>query len=216
MFSLKSFPRAGAVCSVLCLLTITVAAQTETRPRHAIADSSIETTTNTIMRLENEPFVVSQAPVAEHSPSPSPKTAMPAADGRHQMMLLTAIDMRLGTPYRLGATGPYRYDCSGFVWSVFQSAGIDFERSTARSLWERFAPATEVEKQQFGTLVFFNNQHHVGIVADANGFYHASSSKGVVYSTFNDYWLARIDGFRRVRLPSTQSTSVAAIRASTR
>jgi len=44
-------------------------------------------------------------------------------------MMLAAIDMRLGTPYLLGATGPYRFDCSGFVWSVFQSAGVNFERS---------------------------------------------------------------------------------------
>jgi hypothetical protein len=33
------------------------------------------------------------------------------------------------------------------------------------------------------------------------GFYHASRRHGVIYSTFNDYWLKRIDGFRRVPLP---------------
>ena len=85
--------------------------------------------------------------------------------------MLTAIEERLGTPYRMGATGPYRYDCSGFVWSVFQQAGVAFERTPVRSLWQEFAVPADDEKFKFGTLVFFNNLHHVGIVADANGFY---------------------------------------------
>lgn len=112
-------------------------------------------------------------------------------------LMLAAINARLGTPYRFGSTGPYSFDCSGFVWSVFQEAGIKFERASARTLWEEFAPATVPETKQFGTLVFFNNLHHVGIVADANGFYHASSSHGVAYAPFAGYWEQRIVGFRR-------------------
>src|SRR5918998_4610425 len=120
---------------------------------------------------------------------------------RHQRLragITPAIKARLGTPYRLGAEGPNRYDCSGFVWSVFQEVGVNFERGSARAFWSQFAVPTEEEKYKFGTLVFFNHLGHVGIVADAGGFYHASSSRGVVYSTFNDYWAKRIVGFRRV------------------
>jgi len=50
-----------------------------------------------------------------------------------QPTLMAAIDQRLGAPYRWGATGPDRFDCSGFVWSIFQAAGINFERASARS-----------------------------------------------------------------------------------
>jgi cell wall-associated NlpC family hydrolase len=114
--------------------------------------------------------------------------------------MLSAIEERLGIPYRMGATGPNRYDCSGFVWSVFQQAGVGFTRSSARSLWQEFEPPTEGEKFKFGTLVFFNNLHHVGIVADENGFFHASSSHGIMYSRFDDYWAKRVNGFRRVPL----------------
>ena len=49
-----------------------------------------------------------------------------------------------------------------------------------------------------GTLVFRNKLGHVGIVADGNGFYHASSSKGITYSPFKGYWEKRIVGFRRL------------------
>ena len=33
--------------------------------------------------------------------------------------IIRGIETKLGIPYRYGSTGPYRYDCSGFVWSVF-------------------------------------------------------------------------------------------------
>ena len=59
------------------------------------------------------------------------------------------------------------------------------------------APATE-EQFKYGTLVFFSNLAHVGIVVDEKGFYHASRRKGVIYSPFDKYWTARIDGFRQV------------------
>jgi hypothetical protein len=40
------------------------------------------------------------------------------------------------------------------------------------------------------------------VVADEYGFYHASRRQGIIYSPFNEYWLKRIDGFRRVPLPA--------------
>jgi peptidoglycan endopeptidase LytE len=126
--------------------------------------------------------------------------AVPTNLGRTERSMLSAIEERLGVPYRMGATGPYRYDCSGFVWSVFQQAGVEFTRIPVRALWQEFEQPTEAEKYKFGTLVFFRNLHHVGIVADENGFFHASSSHGIMYSRFDDYWTKRIDGFRRVPL----------------
>ena len=111
--------------------------------------------------------------------------------------MMKGIQDRYGIPYRYGATGPNRYDCSGFVWSVFHDAGIDFERTSARSLWEQSEPVTGDDRFKFGTLVFFNGLGHIGIVADETGFYQASSSKGITYSKFEGYWEKRIVGFRR-------------------
>jgi peptidoglycan endopeptidase LytE len=192
----KTFPRVCAACALLGLLTATAFAQ-DTRPRTA---TSISTAPGGATRLESEPSVVSLAPVEEAEPPAATMTAAPAGlrlSGLN-LAILDAIEGRLGTPYRLGAEGPNRYDCSGFVWSVFQEVGVTFERGSARTFWSQFAAPTEEEKYKFGTLVFFNHLGHVGIVADANGFYHASSSRGVVYSPFNDYWAKRIVGFRRV------------------
>ncbi len=116
-----------------------------------------------------------------------------------------AIKNRYGLPYRYGSTGPNSYDCSGFVWSSFQEAGIFFTRQSARSLWSLSEPVYGDDRFKFGTLVFFNNLGHMGIVADENGFYQASSSKGITYTPFAGYWSSRIVGYRRLKAENTTS-----------
>lgn len=122
--------------------------------------------------------------------------------------IMQGIQDRLGIPYLYGSSGPNRYDCSGFVWAVFKDAGIEFERTSARNLWNDSIPVTGDDRFKFGTLVFMNGLGHMGIVADENGFYHASSSKGITYSTFEGYWAKRIVGFRRLPAMSTAAGSV--------
>lgn len=205
----RLFPRPLAATFALTLLALSAQAQTATRPRQATADAQPTTTTEAQgrPRLENDIFVVEAAPEDEAEPEAAkPQFGVPTSKlGFVERSMLTAIEERLGTPYRMGTEGPNRYDCSGFVWSVFQQAGVAFERSSVRTFWQEFAPPTDEEKYKFGTLVFFNNLHHVGIVADANGFYHASTSRGVVYSRFDDYWMKRVNGFRRVPLAQGSS-----------
>jgi peptidoglycan endopeptidase LytE len=112
--------------------------------------------------------------------------------------LMFSIQAKLGIPYLYGSNGPNRYDCSSFVWKVFQEAGISFTRTSARTFWNDFEPVYGDDRFKFGTLVFFNKLGHVGIVADENGFYQASSSKGITYSPFKGYWEKRIVGYRRI------------------
>ena len=196
----KLFPYALAACFAL-VLPLTAAAQNgETRQR--LVKPTIKTYNPPA--LENDPVIVSLAE-AEQITTLKPLTSK-GGSLQVRQLLTSAIEERLGSPYHWGATGPSSFDCSGFVWSIYQEAGIDFERGSARTLWGRFeAPAPE-EQYKFGTLVFFSNLAHVGIVADDHGFYHASRHHGVVYSPFNDYWLSRIDGFRKVPMKAPTTT----------
>ena len=189
----KMLSRVLAATFALSIFCLSVAAQTDTR-LHPV--TNITTTTvnpNGINKLETEPVIISQA---AHVPAAS-STLM-----RFDKLLLSAIDTRLGSHYVWGAAGPHVFDCSGFVWSAFKEVGIDFLRGSARTYWSRFTPAREDEKFKLGTLVFFNGLTHVGIVADENGFYHASRHKGVVYQAWTKYYLSRVDGFRRIALPT--------------
>jgi cell wall-associated NlpC family hydrolase len=180
-------------------------ASAQTRDRKAITNSTETTTTaRGESRLQNEPVIISEA-----EPEEAPKTKAPAPLSLplFKQLLQAAIDTRIGARYRYGSQGPRTFDCSGFVWSVFQEAGINFDRGSARTLWARYQAPTEEEKYKFGTLVFFNRLGHVGIVVDENGFYHASTSKGVMYSRFDDYWTKRLVGFRRVPLITATETT---------
>ncbi|HEY0174113.1 MAG TPA: C40 family peptidase [Pyrinomonadaceae bacterium] len=204
----RLFPRPLAACFALSLLAVSAQAQQQgaTRPRQAAAAATTTTTSEVDGRskLENDLVVVSTAEDEAEPEYEIPRFGQgPAGLGQLERSMLMAIEQRLGTPYRLGTEGPTRYDCSGFVWSVFQQAGVAFERTNVRNFWHSFATPTEDEKFKFGTLVFFNNLGHVGIVADEHGFYHASTSKGVVYSRFDDYWTKRINGFRRIPLATS-------------
>jgi cell wall-associated NlpC family hydrolase len=111
-----------------------------------------------------------------------------------------SIEDKLGAPYRFSGTTNNGYDCSGFVWKVFQDSGFSFERGAARHYWAAFPEATQEETKQFGTLIFFSGLSHVGIVRDAGSFYHASRTRGVMLSLLDGYWSERITGYRRVPL----------------
>ena len=201
----KLFPYALAACSAVSLLAISTVAQTVENSARQVAQLSDITEANDSLCLDNEPVVVSLAAPVEMQPAKAPTTKA-VANLHFEQLIFAAIDERLGAHYSWGAAGPLAFDCSGFVWSTFHSAGIDFERGSARTLWRRFTAAAPEEQFKFGTLVFFSGLAHVGIVADEHGFYHASRHHGVIYSPFNDYWLARIDGFRRVPVAAAPTT----------
>jgi len=197
----KLFPRAFVAALTLVILSSSAFAQT--RPRVSTPADTHEVSCS----IDDPAFIASTA-ASESKPVWEAKPAKPTIDvapsialPKFQPLLLAAIDERLGSPYHWGSTGPRSYDCSGFVWSIYNSIGVDFERSSARTLFARFTPPTLDEQYKFGTLVFFNGLSHVGVVADEKGFYHASRHNGVVYATFEGYWGKHIDGFRRVPLP---------------
>ena len=198
----KLFPYALAACFALVLPFSAAAQKGES---HVRLVAKIYEAPRPVAKSA-DPIIISLASPEEIKAS-EPATVKGGGTLQFRDLMTSLIDQRLGAPYSWGATGPYAFDCSGFVWSTFKSAGIDFERGSARNLWSRFtAPAPE-EQYKFGTLVFFSNLAHVGIVVDEHGFYHASRHHGVVYSLFNDYWLSRVDGFRKVPVPVPATTT---------
>ena len=201
----KLFPR--ILFASLALAIFSTATFAQTRPR---VTGNIET--NEVSCSPDDSVALSAALVTDSKPAwdtkPKPTIDVAPSTGisnaaflKFEPALMTAINERLGSPYRWGATGPNRFDCSGFVWSIFQASGINFERESARSLFAHFEAPAEGQEYKFGTLVFFSGLTHVGVVADEHGFYHASRHHGVVYQEFNEYWMKHIDGFRRVPLP---------------
>ncbi len=193
----RLFPCALAACFALVLPIVAGAQTDESRVR--LVGKKFEPLP---AAKAAEPVIISLASEEDIKASKPLTTTKAGGNLQFRNLITSAIDERLGSRYLWGGTGPNRFDCSGFVWSTFQAAGIGFERASARTLWSRFSAPAPEEQYKFGTLVFFSNLAHVGIVADEHGFYHASRHHGVVYSPFNDYWLKRIDGFRTVPVPA--------------
>jgi len=96
----------------------------------------------------------------------------------------------LGKPYVWGATGPNKFDCSGFTQEVFYKAGIRIPRnSRAQAKVGKYIDYNNLRR---GDMVFFDTNRkrpgyvtHVGIYLSEGNFIHASSGgKRVIISSF--------------------------------
>ncbi|MBR5117181.1 MAG: C40 family peptidase [Muribaculaceae bacterium] len=124
-----------------------------------------------------------------------------------------------GVPYRLGANGPHRFDCSGFTSYVFREFGYKLARRA--SLQVHNGKRVERGNLKAGDLVFFGGRSnrggigHVGIITevDANGhdfyFIHASTHNGItVNHSTNSYYKVRYRGACRVIQPKEPELSL--------
>ncbi|GHT53557.1 hypothetical protein FACS189451_05680 [Bacteroidia bacterium] len=103
--------------------------------------------------------------------------------------IISFSEQYLGTPYRRGATGPNRFDCSGFTSFVFRNFGFILSHGCISQIKEG-TPVPQNELRT-GDLIFFKGRSlkstrvgHVGIVISNQGngdltFIHASCHKGV-------------------------------------
>ena len=101
----------------------------------------------------------------------------------------------LGVPYRLGGTDSNGLDCSGLLFTMYESSFFQIPRTTSQQL--EFGLPVSIDQIQLGDWVFFSNQsgiiNHVGIVSnikkDSILFLHASTSKGVIEDELmRGYW----------------------------
>lgn len=103
----------------------------------------------------------------------------------------------LGTPYRGGGETKQGVDCSGFVLNVYKDVyGIKLPRRS-QDMEQACKTTKNLNELKEGDLVFFNNKaggstNHVGIFLNKDTFVHASTSKGVTISRFEEkYWAER-------------------------
>src|ERR1044072_5955181 len=140
----KLFPCALVACFALNLMLATANAQSSAdRPRQVMTVSKF----NGDSTLVNDFQIISEASPASIKAA---ERTVSSSTLRFEQTLMHAIDSRLGSPYVWGATGPYVFDCSGFVWSSFREIGINFTRMSARNLWNILPAPSADEKFKFG------------------------------------------------------------------
>lgn len=109
----------------------------------------------------------------------------------------------LTVPYAWGGATPAGFDCSGFVYYVYNQYGISLPRTADEQYYAgQRVPLTAIQP---GDLVFYSTYtsgpSHVGIYAGNGQFVHASSGAGEVTMTAlsKPYYQARFLGAFRIK-----------------
>lgn len=96
----------------------------------------------------------------------------------------------IGVRYKAGGTTKSGYDCSGLVFTTFESENIKLPRSSFEQA--KIGKIINIDHAQKGDLIFFKTNkskqiNHVGLIVEVNAneikFVHSSTSKGVIISS---------------------------------
>lgn len=128
------------------------------------------------------------------------KTPPPAASSPPVVDYALSLE---GAPYRWGKASPEEgFDCSGFVWHVYQRQGLTIPRTTEQMA--EALPEVPEEDRRPGDLLFFHTGDkpfsHVALYLGDDAFIHAPSSKTgrvMVSGLGQRYWRDRLTGVRR-------------------
>ncbi len=109
--------------------------------------------------------------------------------------------------YRMGGSGPYAFDCSGFTMYMFKELGVSLPHNSVEQ--SKVGEKVSQKHAQKGDLVFYAGSKgsaigHVGIIYEVNPdetftFIHASTSQGVIIdSSEHSYYKSRFKQIRRI------------------
>jgi len=104
-------------------------------------------------------------------------------------LIKTATD-NIGVRYKAAGTTKNGFDCSGLVYTTFESQNIKLPRSSYDQA--KIGKVIKIDDAKKGDLIFFktnksNQINHVGLITEINSgeikFVHSSTSKGVIISS---------------------------------
>ncbi|KUJ63299.1 glycoside hydrolase [Flavobacteriaceae bacterium CRH] len=96
----------------------------------------------------------------------------------------------IGVRYKAGGTTKSGFDCSGLVFTTFESENIKLPRSSYEQ--SKIGKIIRFDAAEKGDLIFFKTNkskqiNHVGLITEVNSneikFVHSSTSKGVIISS---------------------------------
>lgn len=131
----------------------------------------------------------------------NPIVSAPPASGNVTLLVDTAKSV-LGTPYVWGGAAPGGFDCSGYIYYVYNKVGINVPRTSTIGF---DAISSPVSSPEIGDLVFFKNTYragisHMGIFIGNNSFIHAGGDRVQITSLNDSYWGKHFDSYQRLNV----------------
>ena len=151
-----------------------------------------------VLKIENRVTVPQPGTSQVSTPVTTPEVS--SSNSTTINKLISLATSFKGVPYVWGGSSPGGFDCSGYIYYVYnKAAGINLPRTNAKGLDAR---SYEVSSPQIGDLVFFSNTYtsgisHVGIYIGNNSFVHAGGDRVQVTSLNNSYWSKHFDSYKR-------------------
>jgi len=118
--------------------------------------------------------------------------ATPAALAVTGEDIVKTAEAYLGYPYAYQAAGPNAFDCGGFVWYIYNQAGVDFPlRISSNALASENITVYNENELELGDILFFgyvpSSISHWAIYAGGGNVIHAyNSGTGVVVTPLSD------------------------------
>jgi len=120
----------------------------------------------------------------------------------------------LGKPYRLGATGPNAFDCSGLVQFAYKRAGVEIPRTTWTQFGDKNAMKIPLTKLRPGDALYFDTSgkprdpSHTGVYIGNNKMIVAPhTGANVKIEPLTGYWKGVLLGARRWTPPPGRAPS---------
>ncbi|MCA6094416.1 NlpC/P60 family protein [Streptomyces sp. SCA3-4] len=104
---------------------------------------------------------------------------VPAGSGRGGAAL-GAAQSQLGKPYHYGATGMSSWDCSGLTQWAYGQAGVSLPRISQDQANAGTRIYSQSQLQPGDLVIFYGDQHHVGLYAGNGQVLHAPRTGTVV------------------------------------
>ena len=101
---------------------------------------------------------------------------------------------QIGKPYVYGGTGPNGFDCSGLVYSAWQSAGVSIPR-TSYAQWSGLRHVSTSALEPGDILVFYSGASHVGLYVGNGYMIHAPhTGTSIEHVSLSGYYSANLIG----------------------
>ncbi|PXY45297.1 C40 family peptidase [Flavobacterium hydrophilum] len=109
--------------------------------------------------------------------------------------LIKTATANIGVRYKAAGTTKAGFDCSGLVFSTFESENIKLPRSSYEQ--SKIGKIINIDEAKKGDLIFFKTNksrqiNHVGLITEVSPdeikFIHSSTSKGVIISSTKELY----------------------------